>query len=318
MNVLVTGGGGFLGQALCRGLVAQGHAVTSYNRGDYPALTEMGVRQLRGDLADRGAVVAACAGMARSGTTPPRPVLGRYDEYHRANVMGTGTCSMAAAGMACRPGLHVDAKRDPPCHHPSPGHRGDSSYGRRFKAPYAATKLVAEKIVLAANDDTLAPWHYAAPDLGPGPTSCAPPGGTCACRPAALIGSGTTHRHHLRRHAAQGTSTQCHLDIGAACGRAYYQQRRTQAVREIVNALLQAAGAPAVRRTLRSRCIRRRCRMRGAVALLSSAARLPLTPSWPSNSAHALDTWRRPPVISATCAGHHRRGLQRLRQSLRG
>ena len=36
MNILVTGGGGFLGQALCRGLVERGHAVTSFNRGLYP------------------------------------------------------------------------------------------------------------------------------------------------------------------------------------------------------------------------------------------------------------------------------------------
>ena len=38
MKILVTGGGGFLGQALCRGLVARGHDVTSFNRGHYPAL----------------------------------------------------------------------------------------------------------------------------------------------------------------------------------------------------------------------------------------------------------------------------------------
>ena len=63
MRVLVTGGGGFLGQALCRGLVERGHDVSSFNRGHYPELDAIGVRQLRGDLADRDAVIAACAGM---------------------------------------------------------------------------------------------------------------------------------------------------------------------------------------------------------------------------------------------------------------
>ncbi len=33
MRILVTGGGGFLGQALCRGLVERGFDVTSFNRG---------------------------------------------------------------------------------------------------------------------------------------------------------------------------------------------------------------------------------------------------------------------------------------------
>ena len=52
MKILVTGGGGFLGQALCRGLIERGHEVLSFNRGDYPALAALGVGQIRGDLAD--------------------------------------------------------------------------------------------------------------------------------------------------------------------------------------------------------------------------------------------------------------------------
>ena len=63
MRILVTGGGGFLGQALCRGLVERGHAVTSFNRGHYPELDAIGVRQVRGDLADAAAV--RCAGHDR-------------------------------------------------------------------------------------------------------------------------------------------------------------------------------------------------------------------------------------------------------------
>ena len=42
MKILVTGGGGFLGQALCRGLVGRGHQVVSFNRGNYPVLRELG------------------------------------------------------------------------------------------------------------------------------------------------------------------------------------------------------------------------------------------------------------------------------------
>ena len=38
MKVLVTGGGGFLGQAICKQLVAHGHAVRSLNRSAHPAL----------------------------------------------------------------------------------------------------------------------------------------------------------------------------------------------------------------------------------------------------------------------------------------
>ena len=50
MKVLVTGGGGFLGLALCRGLLERGHDVVSIQRGHSSALDALGVRQVLGDL----------------------------------------------------------------------------------------------------------------------------------------------------------------------------------------------------------------------------------------------------------------------------
>ena len=58
MKLLVTGGGGFLGQALCRALLARGHEVTSVSRSRHPALDALGVPQRQADLADRDAVLA--------------------------------------------------------------------------------------------------------------------------------------------------------------------------------------------------------------------------------------------------------------------
>ena len=59
MKILVTGGGGFLGQKLCEGLRARDHEVVSFNRRRYDALDALGVQQVQGDLADRDAVIAA-------------------------------------------------------------------------------------------------------------------------------------------------------------------------------------------------------------------------------------------------------------------
>ena len=90
MKILVTGGGGFLGQALCRGLVERGHEVASFNRGHYPQLDALGVRQLRGDLADRDAVLAAARGMdAVFHNAAKAGAWGSYESYHAANVTGT-------------------------------------------------------------------------------------------------------------------------------------------------------------------------------------------------------------------------------------
>jgi nucleoside-diphosphate-sugar epimerase len=90
MKILVTGGGGFLGQALCRGLVARGHEVTSFNRGHYPALRtrrapgrgrscrcatqDDGIRRWRRRVFHNAAKAGA---------------WGSYDSYHEANVVGT-------------------------------------------------------------------------------------------------------------------------------------------------------------------------------------------------------------------------------------
>lgn len=76
MKILVTGGGGFLGQALCRGLVQRGHQVLSFNRGDYPPLAALGVGQIRGDLADADAVRHAVAGVDAVFHNGPRPAHG--------------------------------------------------------------------------------------------------------------------------------------------------------------------------------------------------------------------------------------------------
>jgi hypothetical protein len=44
-NILVTGGGGFLGKAVARQLLAEGHRVASFSRRTYPELDALGISQ---------------------------------------------------------------------------------------------------------------------------------------------------------------------------------------------------------------------------------------------------------------------------------
>ena len=60
MKVLVTGGGGFLGQAIVARLLARGDHVRSLARNYYPALEKMGVDQIQGDISDAEIVAKAC------------------------------------------------------------------------------------------------------------------------------------------------------------------------------------------------------------------------------------------------------------------
>lgn len=259
MKILVTGGGGFLGQALCRGLVERGHDVVSFNRGLYPALDALGVRQMQGDLADRKTVIAACDGIdAVFHNAAKAGAWGSYDSYHRANVMGTGNV-LAGCREHGVPRL-VYTSTPSVTHratHPVEGGTAETvPYGEDLKAPYASTKLIAEKIVLAANDDTLSTIALR-PRLiwGPGDNQLLP---RLVERSKAgrlrFVGDG----NNLIDTTYIDNAAQAHFDAferlapDAACaGRAYFiSNGEPKSVREVVNSLLRAAGAPEVAGTI--------------------------------------------------------------------
>ena len=261
MKILVTGGGGFLGQALCRGLVERGHAVTSFNRGHYPALDTLGVTQVQGDLADRvvkDRIMACASHDAIFHNAAKAGAWGSYDSYYRANVVGTE--NVIAACRAHGIGKLVYTSTPSVTHratHPVEGGTADTvPYGEGFKAPYAATKAIAERAVLAANDASLA---------------------TVALRPRLIWGPGDNHilpRLVARARAGRlrligdgsnrvdctyiDNAAQAHFDAfaqlapGAACaGKAYFiSNGEPRTLRELINAMLRAAGAPPVEKTL--------------------------------------------------------------------
>lgn len=259
MRILVTGGGGFLGQALCRGLVERGHAVTSFNRGHYPELDAMGVSQIRGDLADVAAVRNAAQGMdAIFHNAAKAGAWGSYDSYHQANVVGTQNVLDACRAHGI--GKLVYTSTPSVTHratHPVEGGTADTvPYGEGFKAPYATTKKIAEQAVLAANDATLATIALR-PRLiwGPGDQQLLP---RLVERAKAgrlrFVGDGENRidTTYIDNAAQAHFDAFDHLAPGAACaGRAYFiSNGEPTTVREIINALLAAAGAPQVHRTL--------------------------------------------------------------------
>lgn len=259
MKILVTGGGGFLGQALCRGLKARGHEVVSYNRGRYAALDALGVQQVQGDLTDRAALVAAAQGCgAVFHNAAKAGAWGSYDSYYQANVVGTEHVLAACREHAVGKLIYTST--------PSVTHRatfpveGGTAetvpYGENLQAPYPQTKKLAEQAVLAANGPALA---------------------TVALRPRLIWGVGDNNllprlieraRSGRLRFVGDGNNrmdatyvdnaAQAHFDAfdhlgpGAACaGRAYFiSNGEPKTLRETLNSLLAAAGAPTVTGTL--------------------------------------------------------------------
>ncbi|RNF82373.1 2-alkyl-3-oxoalkanoate reductase [Montanilutibacter psychrotolerans] len=259
MKILVTGGGGFLGQALCRGLRARGHEVVSFNRGRYPALDAIGVTQVQGDLASRDAVVAAAQGCeAVFHNAAKAGAWGSYDSYHQANVVGTD--NVLAACREHRIARLVYTSTPSVTHratHPVEGGTADTvPYGEGFKAPYATTKKIAELAVLAANDASLATvalrprliWGVGDNQLLPRLVERANAGRL------RLVGDGS----NLVDTTYIDNAARAHLDAfdalapGAACaGRAYFiSNGEPRTMRETLNGLLAAVGAPQVDKTV--------------------------------------------------------------------
>jgi nucleoside-diphosphate-sugar epimerase len=259
MKILVTGGGGFLGQALCRGLRERGHEVVSLSRNRYGALDALGVAQVQGDLAQYDAVLAAAHGCdAVFHNAAKAGAWGSYGSYHRANVAGTQHVLDACRthGIARLVYTSTPSVTHRATHPVEGGSADDVPYGEGLKASYAATKQIAEKLVLAANDAALA---------------------TVALRPRLIWGPGDNHLlPRLAERARAGrlrlvgdggnridttyidNAAQAHFDAfehlapGAACaGRAYFiSNGEPRTMRDTVNALLAAVDAPPVEKSL--------------------------------------------------------------------
>lgn len=328
MKLLVTGGGGFLGQALCRGLVERGHDVASFNRGHYPELEPLGVRQLRGDLADRDAVLAAARGVdAIFHNAAKAGAWGSYDSYYAANVTGTqnvlDTCHAHGIGKLVYTSTPSVTHR---ATHPVEGGTADTvPYGENFQAPYATTKTIAEKAVLAANNVDLATIALR-PRLiwGPGDQQLLP---RLVERAKAgrlrFVGDGNNRidTTYIDNAAQAHFDAFDHLAPGAACaGKAYFiSNGEPRAVREIVNALLAAAGAPQVTRTIPFRAayaIGAVCeglwpllRLKGEPPMTRFLAEQLSTTHWYSMEPATRDIGYAPKVTVAE-------GLERLRASL--
>lgn len=157
MKVLVTGGGGFLGKAIVKLLLAQGSDVCSFSRNIYPQLTALGVEQFVGDLTDMSAIIKAVDGCdlvyhvaAKAG------VWGSYEDFYRPNVIGTKNVIQACRKCAVTRLIYTSS--------PSVVFDGSDMEGIDESVPYPdhylswypLTKAEAEQFVLAANGTTLA------------------------------------------------------------------------------------------------------------------------------------------------------------------
>lgn len=156
-TVLVTGGGGVVGGAVVRALLARGWTVRSFSRGDYPALRGLGVATHRGDITDLPALTRAADGCDAVVHAAARADMGVHaPSFVATNVVGTATVLAACrrTGVA----RLVFTSSPSVVHTGAPTTGGDEAlpYAARHESPYPATKARAEQLVLRANDAALA------------------------------------------------------------------------------------------------------------------------------------------------------------------
>lgn len=247
-RVLVTGGGGFLGSAICRQLAAQGYEVLAFQRRHAGHLEAVGVRSIQGDISDLSGIRAASRSCdAVIHTAGKAGVWGKPEDYRRINVEGTANAIRACREAAVPLFVHTSS--------PSVVHTGDDIEGTdeslpiadHFRAPYPESKSLAEKIVIASNRDGLKTVALR-PHLiwGPGDPHILPRLATKVRRGRILLpGPDKIIDTIFVENAAQAhvMALQELADLGRCAGKAYFvTNNEPLPQREIISRLLAAVG----------------------------------------------------------------------------
>jgi len=157
MRIVVTGGGGFLGKAICRQLLARGDRVIAYQRGPALQAQALGAEVKRGSVTDAerlGQVVDGADAVIH--TAGKAGAWGRREDYFDINAGGTRNVIAACRGKAVR--RLVFTSSPSVVHDDRDIEGGDESlpYPDHYEADYPASKALAEQAVMAANGPELA------------------------------------------------------------------------------------------------------------------------------------------------------------------
>ncbi len=157
MKVLVTGGGGFMGMALIKRLIAEGHKVTSFSRREYPLHWALGISSIQADIRDPEAIEKACKDKdvvyhlaAKVG------IWGDYKDYESTNVNGTfnviKACRKQGVGrivFTSSSSVIFDGSAD------LEGVDESYPYPDNHGSYYTSTKAMAERLIIEANSKEL-------------------------------------------------------------------------------------------------------------------------------------------------------------------
>jgi len=150
-NVLVTGGGGFLGKAIVKKLLKKQLTVTSFSRNFYPDLEGLGVLQIKGDLSDKQGLSDAVKNMDVIFHVAAKPgIWGDFKDFFKANVTGTQNVILACFENKIKQLIYTSSSSVIFDDHDMENVDESVPYPKKYLAPYPETKAMAEKLVKAA------------------------------------------------------------------------------------------------------------------------------------------------------------------------
>ncbi len=153
MNILVTGGGGFLGRAICKQLIND-HKVFSFSRNHHKSLDELSVETIKGSLHSKEDIIKALDGIdAVFHVAAIAGVWGKYEKYYSTNTLGTQNLVDACKESGIKYLIYTSTpsvvfEKEDIC-----GADETIGYANKYLTHYAYTKSLAEKYVIDSVDD---------------------------------------------------------------------------------------------------------------------------------------------------------------------
>jgi len=151
MNVLIIGGGGFLGRYLAHSMLERGNKVSILGRNSYTQI-DNSIKCIKADIRDLSALMQALKGQEVVFHTAAIPgIWGDYNEFYSIDVNGTRNIIFACYENSVKKLIYTS----------SPSVIFDQSdmknvdeqtpYPDKYFCNYSKTKAMAEKLVMAAN-----------------------------------------------------------------------------------------------------------------------------------------------------------------------
>jgi len=155
-NILVTGGGGFLGFAIIKQLINPQNNISSFSRSSHSQLSKLDIKQIQGNLADKNGVFNAVKGNDVVFHVAAKPgIWGDYQDYFQTNYIGTKNIVDACIQHKIPHLIYTSSPSVIFNGTDMEGVNESMPYPLKYHAHYPETKAMAEKYVISAGKKNL-------------------------------------------------------------------------------------------------------------------------------------------------------------------